>query len=161
MLKFSEICELSRENSWILKEFWPNSDRNSSFGSVPRRSNLSTQVPDSRYSAMPRYGGLLLAVFAWFLSPTFQMHGHPEMLLNLFLFSRISTSRPIALNREVGFPFSGAFEVPFALADQGWTWFCRSNLTPYPMTERAHDYYCSGQLHVCRHKFRPVWLLFR
>ena len=25
------------------QEFWPNSDRNSSFGSVPRRSNLSTQ----------------------------------------------------------------------------------------------------------------------
>ena len=31
-------------NSWILKQFWPNSDVKSSFGSVPRRSNLSTQV---------------------------------------------------------------------------------------------------------------------
>ena len=37
---FSEFFKI--ENSWILKEFWPNSDRNSSFGSVPRRSNLST-----------------------------------------------------------------------------------------------------------------------
>ena len=27
------------------QEFWPNSDLNSSFGSVPRRPNLSTQVP--------------------------------------------------------------------------------------------------------------------
>ena len=26
------------------QEFWPNSDRNSSFGSVPRRPNLSTQA---------------------------------------------------------------------------------------------------------------------
>ena len=37
--------------SWLLfvvffgfQEFWPNSDLNSSFGSVPRRPNLSTQV---------------------------------------------------------------------------------------------------------------------
>ena len=44
MLKFSEFSEFSSEYSWILKEFWPNSDRNSSFGSVPRRSNLSTQA---------------------------------------------------------------------------------------------------------------------
>ena len=44
MLKFSEIFEFSSENSWILKEFWPNSDRKSSNGSVPRRSNLSTQA---------------------------------------------------------------------------------------------------------------------
>ena len=43
-LKFSEIFEFSNENSWILQEFWPNSDLNSSFGSVPRRPNLSTQV---------------------------------------------------------------------------------------------------------------------
>ena len=50
MLKFSELFEFSSENSWILKvffgfqEFWPNSDLNSSFGPVPRRPNLSTQV---------------------------------------------------------------------------------------------------------------------
>ena len=30
---------------WILTEFWPNSDVKSSNGSIPRRSNLSTQVP--------------------------------------------------------------------------------------------------------------------
>ena len=36
--------EFSSENSWILKEFWPNSDVKSSNGSIPRRSNLSTQV---------------------------------------------------------------------------------------------------------------------
>ena len=41
---FSEIFEFSSENSWILKEFWPNSDVKSSNGSIPRRSNLSTQV---------------------------------------------------------------------------------------------------------------------
>ena len=29
---------------WILTEFWPNSDVKSSNGSIPRRSNLSTQV---------------------------------------------------------------------------------------------------------------------
>ena len=29
---------------WILTEFWPNSDVKSSNGSVPRRSNPSTQV---------------------------------------------------------------------------------------------------------------------
>ena len=33
------------QNYLILNEFWPNSDVNSSFGSVPRRSNLSTKVP--------------------------------------------------------------------------------------------------------------------
>ena len=44
MLKFSEFFEFSSENSWILQEFWPNSDLNSSFGSVPRRSNLSTKA---------------------------------------------------------------------------------------------------------------------
>ena len=46
MLKFyfSEIFEFSRENSWILKEIWPNSDLKSSNGSFPRRSNLSTQL---------------------------------------------------------------------------------------------------------------------
>ena len=44
MLKFSEFFEFSSENSWILKEFSPNSDLKSSNGSVPRRSNLSSQV---------------------------------------------------------------------------------------------------------------------
>ena len=29
---------------WLLTEFWPNSDVRSSNGSIPRRSNLSTQV---------------------------------------------------------------------------------------------------------------------
>ena len=40
----------SSENSWILKEFWLNSDLKSSNGSVPRRSNLSTQA---RLTALP------------------------------------------------------------------------------------------------------------
>ena len=44
MLTISEIFEFSSENPWILKEFWPNSDVKSSNGSIPRRSNLSTQV---------------------------------------------------------------------------------------------------------------------
>ena len=44
MLKISEIFEFSSEHSWILKEFWPYTDLKSSNGSVPRRSNLSTQV---------------------------------------------------------------------------------------------------------------------
>ena len=43
MLKFSEIFEFSREHSWILNQFWSNSDVKSSFGSIPRRPNLSTQ----------------------------------------------------------------------------------------------------------------------
>ena len=44
MLKFSENWEFSNENSWILKEVWPNSDPKSSNGSIPRRPNLSTKV---------------------------------------------------------------------------------------------------------------------
>ena len=43
-INFSEIFEFSGENSWILQEFWPNSDLKSSNGSVPRRSNLSTKA---------------------------------------------------------------------------------------------------------------------
>ena len=38
MLKFSEFFKFSSEISWILQIFWPNSDPNSSFGSVPRNS---------------------------------------------------------------------------------------------------------------------------
>ena len=37
--------------SWILTEFWPNSDVKSSNGSIGRRSNLSTQVRTARCGA--------------------------------------------------------------------------------------------------------------
>ena len=35
---------LAKFSEFWMNEFWPNSDLNSSFGSVPRWSNLSTQV---------------------------------------------------------------------------------------------------------------------
>ena len=40
---FPKILKNSSENSWILTEFWPNSDVKGSNGSIPRWSNLSTQ----------------------------------------------------------------------------------------------------------------------
>ena len=48
LAKIPEFCSEIR----ILKEFLPNSDRNSSFGSVPRRSNLSTQT-QTRWTPHP------------------------------------------------------------------------------------------------------------
>ena len=48
MLKFSEIFEFSKENSGKFL-FWKNWNGSSgSNGSVPRRSNLSTQEPTAR-----------------------------------------------------------------------------------------------------------------
>ena len=49
MLNIPEIFGFLMNSSKIfsiLRGFWPNSDLNSSFGSIPRRSNLSTQVAD-------------------------------------------------------------------------------------------------------------------
>ena len=42
-----EILMNSSKSFWILTQFWPNSDLKGSNGSVPRRSNLSTQASTS------------------------------------------------------------------------------------------------------------------
>ena len=74
MLQFSEIFEFSSENSWILKEFWPNSDVKSSNGSIPRLSNLSTKVPARVVRPQLPPPGVPVHLFhakSFYLPPTF------------------------------------------------------------------------------------------